>query len=148
VFDAEKYFAQVDNRLRSCRGAKVDSQGPKVTPVGGWERWEVILWRAQMEWEKSGETLNVVDAWTRKRRKQVMHNFSYQFMQADGSCIFRLDTHGEEIPYDGTCHIHIGLDQFEDDDSDLHGLSLAERNFLDAFSWAHKYLKGKKMPWE
>ena len=77
-----------------------------------------------------------------------MHNFSYQFMHADGSCIFRLDTHGEEIPYDGTCHIHIGLDQFEDDDSDLHGLSLAERNFLDAFSWAHKYLKGKKMPWE
>jgi hypothetical protein len=150
MFDAEEYFAQVEKRLRSCRGAKIDPYGPKVTPVESWEKWEAIVWRAHICWEGQGEVLEVVDAWSRRRKKRVMHDFSYHFMCSDGSCIFRLDTHGHEIPYDGPCHIHIGPGEeaFEDGDVRLKGLTLAGLNFLDAFGWVHKYLKAKKLPWE
>ena len=41
----------------------------EITPVDDWDRWEVILWRAHIKWEKSGEVLQIVDAWTRKRKK-------------------------------------------------------------------------------
>lgn len=146
MFDVEEYFSQVDNRLRSCRDAKIYSDGPKVTPVGGWETWELIVWRASIEWAKHGMKLAVFDAWTRRRKKRIMRNFSYHFMRDEGACIFRLDTHGNEVPYSDPCHIHIGERTFEDGDADLRGLSLSELSFLDAFGWIHKHLKGKKCP--
>jgi len=77
-----------------------------------------------------------------------MRDFSYHFMQADGTCIFRVDTHGEEKSYETPCHIHIGKEMFEAGDPALHGLSLNGVDFLTVFGWVHKYLKGKKMPWE
>jgi hypothetical protein len=148
MFDAEKYIAQVQNRLRSCRNAQIQySLGPKVAPEGPWDKWEAIVWRLRIQWGGNGEILQVVDAWVRKRGP-VMHDFSYHFMEADGTCIFRVDTHGQQIPYESPCHIHIGSQTFESGAPELHGLSLANVNFLNMFGWVHKYLKGKKMPWE
>jgi hypothetical protein len=74
-------------------------------------------------------------------------------MQSDGTRIFRLDTHGDEISYDGKCHVHVGPDDakekiLEDDDARLHGYRLTEISFINAFALAHLYLKGKKMPWD
>ena len=69
----------------------------------------------------------MLDCWQRRRRNVLMHTFHYQFMGADGAVIFRLDTHGGEIPYDGTCHVHVGPEGpkekiLEDDDSRLHAI--------------------------
>ncbi len=74
-------------------------------------------------------------------------------MQADGTLIFRLDSHGNEIPYDGTCHIHIGQQEdsemvLKDDDARLRGHRLSKITFLDAFNLVHRHLKGKEMPWD
>jgi len=95
----------------------------------------------------------VGDYWQRRRRNVLLRTFHYQFMEADQTRIFRLDSHGGEVPYDGKCHVHIGPEGpkekiLEDDDSRLHGYRLSEITFLDAFKLAHQYLKGKKMPWD
>jgi hypothetical protein len=70
------------------------------------ERWEVITLNALIRWP-SGEVLDVLDAFARGRRNTLMRTFSYHFMHGTGDLIFRLDTHGDSIPYDGKCHIHV-----------------------------------------
>jgi hypothetical protein len=149
MFDAEEYFAQVAKQLGSCR-ATVSVDGPHYFPDQ--EKWEVIQFNVKIEFP-SGEILEVGDYWQRRRRNLLLHTFQYQFMQADQTCIFRLDSHGGEIPYDGKCHVHVGAKgteekTFEDDDSRLRGYRLSEITFLSAFALAHRYLKGKKMPWD
>jgi len=156
MFDPELYVGQVKKRIHSCRGATINYfLGPLVSPSSAetsWDRWETIHWRARIEWVANKEILDVVDSWSRKRRSQIMHDFRYQFMEASGACIFRVDTHGDEIPYEETCHIHLGSDDdeaFEEGDPRIKGLKLSEIDFLKAFGWVHKYLKhDKKMPWE
>ena len=149
MFDAEEYFAQVARQLGSCR-AKIGVDGPHYFPER--EKWEAIHFNVIIEFP-SGEILEVGDYWQRRRRNVLLHTFHYQFMQADQTRIFRLDTHGGEIPYDGKCHVHVGPEgpkekTFEDDDSRLHGYRLSKITFLNAFALAHQYLKGKKMPWD
>jgi hypothetical protein len=148
MFNAEEYFALVEDRLRSTKDAEIDSSGPTVTP--SWDKWEVIVWRATIEWIKRDEVLQIVDAWSRRRRALVMHDFSYHFMRANGECIFRIDSHGEEIPYEGACHVHVGPneDPIKDGDSRLHGHPLCAITFEEAFKLVHKHLKGRKMPWD
>ena|SRR5271157_2530664 len=149
MFNAEEYFALVEDRLRSTKDAEVTSFGPIVTP--NWDRWEVILWRGKIEWLKRDEVLQIVDGWSRKRRAQVMHDFSYHFMRTDGECIFRIDSHGEEIPYEGPCHVHIGPHEdqiIEDGDPRLREYSLRAVDFEEVFKLVHKHLKGRKLPWD
>jgi hypothetical protein len=149
MFDAEEYFAQVEKQLGSCR-ATVGVDGPHYFPDQ--EKWEAIHFNVIIEFP-SGEILEVGDYWQRRRRNVLLHTFHYQFMQADQTRIFRLDSHGGEIPYDGKCHVHVGPEgakemTFEDDDSRLRGYRLSEITFLNAFALVHHYLKGKKMPWD
>jgi hypothetical protein len=104
MFDAEDYFAQVAKHLGSCR-AKVDVDGPHYFPDRG--NWEVIQFNVTIEFP-TGEILEVGDYWQRRRRNVLLRTFHYQFMEADQTRIFRLDSHGGEVPYDGKCHVHIG----------------------------------------
>lgn len=149
MFDAEEYFEQVAKELESCRAA-MGVDGPHYFP--SLHRWEAIQFKLILKFP-TGELLDVGDYWQRRRRNILTHTFHYQFMQADGTHIFRIDTHGNEIPYDGACHIHLGPDgpkqkTLEDDDSRLHGYRLTEISFLNVFSLVHMYLKGKPMPWD
>jgi hypothetical protein len=149
VFNAEEYFAQIEKELGSCR-ATVGADGPRYFPSRA--QWDVIQFKVIVEFP-GGEVLDVGDYWQRRGREGLTHTFHYQFMQADGTRIFRLDSHGDEIPYDGTCHIHIGPEDgrdtiLEDDDARLHGYRLSGITFLNAFALAHLYIKGKDMPWD
>jgi len=149
VFDAEEYFEQVAKELNSCRG-KVGGDGPHFYPNRA--KWDAILFNVIVEFP-SGEILDVGDYWQRRGREGLTRTFHYQFMQADGTRVFRLDTHGGEIPYEGACHVHLGPETsnetvLEDDDARLHGYSLTGISFLNAFALAHRYLKGKKLPWD
>jgi hypothetical protein len=157
MFNAEEYFERVEKHLASCRattvGVEMGIDGPHFFPTR--ERWEVITLNALIKWP-SGEILDVLDTWQRRRRNTLMRTFSYHFMHSTGGLIFRLDTHGEEIPYDGKCHIHVrsGARELllEDDDSRLHGFRLSEIDFLNAFALVHTHLKkqlgDKVMPWD
>lgn len=148
VFDVQEYFAQVQDRLRTCQGDAKIISSLKIEPPNDWERWQLIVWKAKINWEQRGEVLEVLDCWSRRRRKMLMHTFSYHFMKSDGECIFRLDTHGEEIPYHGACHVHIGPERLDHDDSRLHGHSLSEMNFVKLLGLVYKHIKGKKLPWD
>jgi hypothetical protein len=149
MFDAELYFDQVARELNSCR-ATIGVDGPHYYPTRS--KWEAIQFSVIVEFP-SGEVLDVGDYWQRRGRQGLTHTFHYQFMQSDGTRVFRLDTHGEEIPYDGKCHVHLGPEgpqekTLEDDDARLHGYRLTEISFINAFALAHLHLKGKKMPWD
>jgi hypothetical protein len=155
MFDAKEYFVQVERLLGSCRastvGIEIVIDGPHYLP--SLEHWEVITFKARIAWP-SGEVLEVLDLWERRDRKwHLMHDFHYQFMQANTDLIFRLDTHGEKIPYDGKCHVHLGPEGpkeriLEDDDSRLHGYRLTKIDFLNVFALVHKYLNHKQMLWD
>ena len=157
MFDIEEYFARVEKHLGSCRtttvGVEMGVDGPHFFPSR--ERWEVITLNALVKWP-SGEVLDVLDTWQRRRRNRLMRTFSYHFMHSTGDLIFRLDTHGEAIPSDGKCHIHVPLGgkevMLEDDDSRLRGFRLSEIDFLSAFSLVHMHLKKgigeNSMPWD
>ena len=150
MFDAVDHFAQVDRRLSSgCRTAvAIEVEGPRFSPTK--EKWRVITLNLKIEWS-TGEVLEVGDYWQHgEKRNDIHHTFSYQFMQGDGSCIFRLDTEGQEIPYDGVCHLHIGPDEtrFDDDHSQLHGFGLSGITFIEVFALVHRHLKGRPMPWD
>jgi hypothetical protein len=155
MLDAKEHFVLVERHLGSCRavtpGIEIGIDGPHYSP--NVEHWEVIMFKALIRWP-SGEVLDALDLWERKEKKgRLMHTFHYQFMQANTDLIFRLDTHGEKIPYDGKCHIHLGPEGpkeriLEDDDSRLHGYPLSKVDFLNAFALVHRYLKHKKMPWD
>jgi hypothetical protein len=149
MFDTEAYFGQVERQLHSCR-AEIGLDGPHYLPTRN--RWEAIFFKVIVQFP-SGEVLDVGDYWQRRGREGLTHTFHYQFMEGDGTLIFRLDTHGEEIPYDGKCHVHVGPDDrnetiLEDDDARLHGYRLTQTSFINAFALAHLHLKGKSMPWD
>ena len=105
---------------------------------------------ARIEWP-TGEVLEIGDYWSRgAKRNEITHTFNYQFMEHDRSCIFRLDTEGEGISYDGLCHLHVGANEerFDDDDSQLHGFRLSGMNILTVLGLVRKHLNGEPMPWD
>jgi hypothetical protein len=69
-------------------------------------------------------------------------------MEQNGKCIFRFDTHGDELALGQPCHMHIGDKKFEDDDAALHGFRLSAVDFLLAHGFVHLHLKNKKLPWQ
>ncbi len=147
--DAEAYFEQVERELHSCR-ATVGANGPHYYPNRN--KWEVIKFDVIVQFP-SGEVLDVGDYWQRRGREGLTHTFHYRFVRADGTRIFQLDSHGEDIPYEGKCHVHVGSEEgretiLEDDDARLHGFRLSKISFVDAFALAHLYIKGKKLPWD
>lgn len=150
MFNAADYFEKVEKRLSSgCRTAVARQvEGPHFFPST--EEWRLIRLNLRIDWA-TGEVLDVGDYWRRgEGRNEVGHAFHYQFMQADGSCIFRLDTENEEIPYDGVCHLHIGPREtrFDDDHSQLHGFGLRGITLIEVLKLVHLHLNGRTMPWD
>jgi hypothetical protein len=150
MFDAADHFEHVEKRLSSgCRTTVArEVDGPHFSPTK--ENWRFITLNLRIEWP-TGEVLEVGDYWRRGRRNDIGHTFQYHFMEGDNfSCIFRFDTEGEEIPYDGICHLHVGPDQtrFDDDDSQLHGFGLRGVTFVEVFKLVHLHLNNKPMPWD
>lgn len=150
MFDATDHFDEVDRRLSSgCRTAvDVKVEGPHFFPST--EKWRVIHLNLRIEWA-TGEVLDVGDYWRRgERRSDIGHAFRYQFMQSDNSCIFRLDTENEEIPYDGFCHLHVGPGEirFDDGHSQLHGFGLRGITLIEVLQLVYLHLNGKPMPWD
>jgi hypothetical protein len=150
MVDVFHHFELVERHLGTCcrTAIALEVEGPHFTPNR--EKWKVIVLNATIEWP-TGEKLVIGDYWVRgEKRQDVRHTFHYQFMRSDCACIFRLDTEGEEIPYDGKCHLHIGPNEerFDDDDSQLHGLRLSEVNLLTVFALVHLHLNGDPLPWD
>ena len=150
MFDAADHFEHVEKRLGSgCRTAvTIEVDGPHFSPPK--ENWHFITLNLRIEWP-TGEVLEVGDYWRRgEKRNDIGHTFNYQFIQGDNSCIFRLDTEGEEIPYDGVCHLHIGPDEtrFDDDHSQLHGYPLRGITLIEVLKLVHLHLNDKPMPWD
>jgi len=137
--------------LESCKGVTIlEKLGPIIEPEGGnWQNWRTIIFRLTIRLA-TGEILEVLDCFERRRKNQVSRTFRYHAMDVNNQCLFRFDTEGEAIPLDEPCHIHIGPNQhrLDDDDARLRGFSLSGRTFLDAFSLLHQHLKGRGMPWE
>jgi hypothetical protein len=99
----------------------------------------------------SGERLEVFEGYSRKNlKKSIQKNLSYQFMQADGSLIFRIDTHGIEISPEGACHLHIDGEQdlVLEGNARLNGFSLRDVNFLTVFPIVYDRVEGRALPWE
>ena len=149
MFDINAHFDQVETYLgSSCQTAIFDEiEGPHFSPSK--EKWGLVTLNARIEWP-TGEVLEVGDYWSRSGRNEIRHTFNYQFMESDGSCIFRLDTEGEEISYDGLCHLHVGAseERFDDDHSQLHGFRLSSVNSLTILGLVHRHLNGQPMPWD
>lgn len=135
--------------LSTCKNGAVETQELRVFPeAGGWEHWAVITCRIVIRWP-SGETLEVKDFYNR-RKGPILRDYSYHLMDGNGDCIFRFDTHGELVVLGASCHVHVGREEeiLEADDPRLQEFRLVEMDFLQAYTIVHKYLKGKKLPWE
>lgn len=150
MFEPNPYFLNVERVLNNSRARyTIDDDGPIIqqTPEG---EWSVIVWKARIQFH-SGHNLEVLECYARKLRGQVLKCLNYQFMDGEGQLIFRVDTHGIEVPLDACCHIHIGgAAEVITDNSDprLGSLRLEDINFLGVFSLVFRHLKNKQLPWE
>lgn len=157
MFDAERYFETVGQVLATCQDYTELTGDPiKVDP--GWSDWQLIVWRTGITFA-SGHFLDVVEIHTKKsfveihgNKKKIVHyrKAKYHFMEQDGSCIFRVDTHQTQIPFNEPCHLHDGEQEIrvEHGDPRLKGQSLIGIDFLTIFGWIHQHLDGKLFIWQ
>ena len=129
----------------------MDPHGPYVLPGNdNWDEWQLIEFRLDCTFV-SGERLSVIDNYSRKNiNAKIYRLFNFQFMHPSGDLIFRLCTHGEEIPSEDPPHLHPGRDdiRWHDGDGALKGFELREIGFPEAFKLVHDYLEKKGLPWE
>jgi len=149
MFDVETYFAQIETRLKACRGQTVclDVEGPHIKRDRN-GRWIGATLNIDIEWA-TGEILSVGDYWSNKD-KFALHEFSYHFMRADNSLIFRLSSHGRTIKHGFPSHVHVGEPQqtIEDGDPRLHGYRLVSITLIEALELIQVYALGNRLPWE
>ncbi len=149
--DPKKYFRTFRNTVDSCwfiEGESKVLEGPKASP--SWEQWQIITVEIHCRFH-SGERLEVFEGYTRKNiAKTILHNHSYQFMEASGVPIFRIDTHGLELKVNEPSHLHLGAEEtiILDGDARLNGFSLARIDFLRVFAIIFDHLEGREFPWE
>ncbi len=119
----------------------------KVQPH--WLDWQLIVWRAGITFS-SGHFLDVVEIHEKKVKIVHYRKAKYHFMEQDGSCIFRVDTHQTSIPFNEPCHLHDGEQEVrvEHGDPRLKGQSLVGIDFLTIFGWVLQHLDGKPFIWQ
>lgn len=147
--DPQKYLQTFANTVASCGLiSDLTFEAPHISR--SWEQWQIITVGLKCKFH-SGERLEVFEGYSRKNlKKSIQKNLSYQFMQADGSLIFRIDTHGIEISPEGACHLHIDGEQdlVLEGNARLNGFSLRDVNFLTVFPIVYDRVEGRALPWE
>lgn len=115
---------------------------------GSWDIWQVITWRAKISCA-NGITLEAFE-FHEKINGNHCRKIKYHLMDVNQKCIFRVDTHGETIPLESACHVHVGCDEVRIDDGDerLGTVSLRGLGFPEIFGWVHASLDGKRLPWD
>jgi len=149
LFDAEHYFETALQTLASCESyVEIDSRGVEIQG-SSWHAWDVIVWRATVTFA-TGHVLEILESHEKKMKIKHYRKVKYQFMDPDHKCIFRVDTHKTSIPFDESCHLHIGEDEavIEEGDPRLQGVSLIGIDFLTISSWVHQHLDGKLLIWQ
>jgi len=128
----------------------IETDGVVVAPVGDWEGWQIISWRATITF-CTGHRLDVSETYGKTLDSKVIRSLSYHFMGEQGRCIFRFDTHGRQWPLETPCHLHIGESEeaLEQDDPRLSRIDMGSVDFLSAFRYAFgRALENKAFPWD
>lgn len=84
-----------------------------------------------------------------KSDRKILKKISYQYMDSEGSLIFRLDSHHLPVDLRSSLHLDIpGKRHIDEGDPFLHGLLIAKSDFFTAFEWICRRLSGQSFPWE
>src|SRR5207237_1289875 len=101
-----------------------------------------ITWRSTVTFV-SGETLELLELHS-KENGMHYRKIKYHFMDGARNCIFRVDTHGNAVPFDDPCHVDAGPreERIEDGDPRLGSQSMKGIGFFEIFGWIHRHLDG------
>jgi hypothetical protein len=110
----------------------------------------LIIWKCEVRFPHIGK-LTAFESHSRSTDRKHFRKINYQFMKEDRELIFRVDTHGQQVLFASSPHLHpgpTGEPIIEDGSSRLvESNALRDFDFLRMWDWVQDFIQRGGLPW-